>query len=59
MIFFKYPWGSWKDLGGNWYNLHLSFFEPDPKIEIFFEKEGAVEKSNIDFEIGFNALSAK
>ena len=23
----------------------LSFFEPDPKIEIFFEKEGAAEES--------------
>ena len=40
-------------------SLHLSFFEPDPKIEIFIEKEGAVEQSNVDFEIGVNAPAAK
>ena len=39
-------------------NLHLSFFEPDPKIEILFEKDEAAEKSNVDFEIGVNALVA-
>ena len=37
----------------------LSFFEPDPKIEIFFEKEGVAEESNIDFEITVNARAAK
>ena len=35
------------------------FFEPDQKIEIFFEKEGAAEESNVDFEIGVNAPAAK
>ena len=40
-------------------SLHLSFFEPDAKIEIFIEKEGAVEQSNVDFEIGVNAPAAK
>ena len=25
----------------------LSFFEPDPKIEIFFEKDEAAEESNV------------
>ena len=39
--------------------LFLSFFEPDPKIEIFFEKEGVAEESNIDFEITVNVLTAK
>ena len=36
-------------------NLHLPFFERDPKIEILFEKDGAAEKCNVDFEIGVNA----
>ena len=40
-------------------NLHLPFFEPDPKIEILFEKDGAAEKSNGDFEIGVNAPVAR
>ena len=31
----------------NW--SFLSFFEPNPKIEIFFEKEGAAEESDVDF----------
>ena len=35
------------------------FSEPDQKIEIFFEKEGAAEESNVDFEIGVNAPVAK
>ena len=35
------------------------FSEPDQKIEIFFEKEGAAEESNVDFEIGVNAPAAK
>ena len=39
--------------------LFLSFFEPDPKIQIFFEKEGAAEESNVDFEITVNAPAAK
>ena len=39
-------------------NLHLSFFEPHPKIEILFEKVGAAEKNNVDFEIGVNATVA-
>ena len=30
----------------------LTVFEPDPKIEIFFEKRGAAGESNVDFEIG-------
>ena len=54
----KYSLGSWKDLGGNWYN-HLSFFEHDPKIEIFFEKEGAAEETNVNVEIAVNASAAK
>ena len=37
----------------------LSFFEPDPNIEIFFEKEGVAEESNVDFEITVNAPAAK
>ena len=32
-----------KGLGENCCNLHLSVFEPDLKIEILFEKEGAAE----------------
>ena len=39
--------------------LFLSIFEHDPKIEIFFEKRGAAEESNVDFEIGVNAPAAK
>ena len=39
--------------------LFLSFFEPDPKIQIFFEKEGAAEESNVDFEITVNVPAAK
>ena len=35
------------------------FSEPDQKIEIFFEKEGAAEESNVDFEIGVNAPAAR
>ena len=54
----KYPCGSWKDFGGNWYN-YLSFIEPDSKIEISFEKEVATEESNVDFEIGVNGPSTK
>ena len=34
-------------------------FQPHPKIEIFFEKEGAAEESNVDFEIGVNAPAAR
>ena len=41
------------------HNLHLPFFEPDLKIEIFFEKEGTAEKSNVDSEIGVNVPVAK
>ena len=37
----------------------LSVFEPDPKIKIFFEKKGAAEENNVDFEIGVNAPAAK
>ena len=37
----------------------MSFFEPDQKIEMFFEKEEAAEQSNVDFEIGVNAPAAK
>ena len=37
----------------------LSFSEPDPKIEIFFEKQGAAEESIVDFEIMVNAPVAK
>ena len=37
----------------------LSFFEPDQKTEIFFEKEGTAEETNVDFEIGVNASTAK
>ena len=40
-------------------NFHLSVFEPDPKIEIFFEKDGAAVQSNVDFQIGINAPAAK
>ena len=35
------------------------FFYPDLRIEIFFEKEEAVEQSDVDFEIGVNASTAK
>ena len=38
----KYPWRSWKDLVGNWYN-YLSVFETDPEIELLVEKVGAAE----------------
>ena len=37
----------------------MSFFEPDPKIEIFSEKEGAAEESNVDFEVTVNAPAGK
>ena len=40
-------------------NLHLALFEPDPKTEIFFEKEVAAEPTNVDFEIGINAPAGK
>ena len=47
--------------GFNWDLIQsfLSFFEPDPKIEICFEKEGVAEESNVDFEITVNAPGAK
>ena len=47
--------------GFNWDLMQsfLSFFEPDPKIEICFEKEGVAEESNVDFEITVNAPAAK
>ena len=47
--------------GFNWDLIQsfLSFFEPDPKIEICFEKEGVAEESNVDFEITVNAPAAK
>ena len=32
--------------------INFVIFEPDPKTEILFEKEGAAEESNVDFEIG-------
>ena len=41
------------DLGGNWFNLHFSFFKPDPKIKIFFKKGRVAEQSN---EIGRTCL---
>ena len=41
------------------HNLHLPFFEPDLKIEIFFEKEETAEKSNVDSGIGVNVPVAK
>ena len=34
-------------------------FEHDPKIEIFFEKEGAAEETNVNVEIAVNASAAK
>ena len=37
----------------------MQFFEPDPKIEILFQKERAAEETNVNFEIGFNAPAAK
>ena len=40
-------------------DLHFPFFEPELKIEIFFEKERTAEKSNVHFEIGVNAPVAK
>ena len=45
--------------GFKWELIQFLFFEPDPKTEIFFEKEGAAEESNVDFEIGVNAPAAK
>ena len=39
--------------------INFVIFEPDPKIEILFEKEGAAEESNVDFEIGVNAPAAR
>ena len=37
----------------------MSFFEPDPKSEIFFEKEGAAEEINVYFEVTVNAPAGK
>ena len=34
----------------------MQFFEPDPKIEILFEKERAAEETNVNFEIGLMHL---
>ena len=45
--------------GFKWELIQFLFFEPDPKTEIFFEKEGAAEESNVDFEIGVNAPAAR
>ena len=34
-------------------------FEPDPKIEILFEKEREADEANVNFEIVVNAPAAK
>ena len=38
--------------------LIYQFVDPDLRVEMFFEKEGATEKGGVDFEVGDTGTSA-
>ena len=55
----EYPWGWWKNLSGTWCNYFCQFLNLTQRLKYSLKKEGAVEESNVDFEIGVNAPAPK